>query len=316
MAEITEMTIADSVKQVFFSLPRRSLPMRFAGMMLSAILLIAGHPVVAGQGVDQQQAATSQQEATSQKKATPQQEATQQEVTWTILVNTLPRLNAQEMGSAGSAEAVEQPLPNRDPWQGMNQRVYRFNNYFDGLIVRPAARTYQTLVPKFMRRGIRNFFSNINDINVIANDVLQFKFEAAASDCGRLVLNSTVGVGGLFDVATGWGLHKNQEDFGQTLAVWGVGDGPYVMLPVFGASNVRDSLGLIMDYAFNPIQYHDDLSVRTGLFLVEEVDSRERLLALDELMAGDQYLFIREAYFQHREYLVKDGEVEDSFGDF
>ena len=217
---------------------------------------------------------------------------------------------------AAAAPQDEPPPMNKDPWEGWNRGVYQFNNFFDDAIVRPAARIYQTIIPRFIRRGIRNFFSNIYDINTLVNNLLQFKFDDAASDGGRLLINSTIGLGGLFDVATGMGMGKHQEDFGQTLAVWGVGPGPYVMLPVFGASSLRDAAGLAMDNGFDPVQYLEDISVRATLFVLGEVDSRERLLGLDELVVGDEYLFIREAYFQHREYLVKDGEIEDDFDDF
>lgn len=203
-----------------------------------------------------------------------------------------------------------------DPWIETNQFVFRWNDYFDQLIVRPVASTYNLVIPRVARQGIGNFFSNIDDINVFVNDLLQLKLDAAANDSGRLLINTTLGLGGFLDIASGFGLRKNEEDFGQTLGSWGVGTGPYVMLPVFGASNVRDSLGLILDTLFNPIQYHDDESLRLTLFLVRETDSRSRLLALDELITGDRYLFVREAYVQRREYLVTDGQVEDEFGDF
>lgn len=203
-----------------------------------------------------------------------------------------------------------------DPWQRTNERIFRLNDYFDQLIVRPVASTYNLFIPRVARQGIGNFFSNIDDINVFVNDLLQFKLDAAASDSGRFLVNTTLGIGGIFDVASGFGLQKNEEDFGQTLGSWGVGSGPYVMLPVFGASNVRDSIGLVLDTLFNPIQYHEDESLRLTLFLVKETDSRSRLLALDELITGDRYLFVREAYLQRRQYLVTDGQVEDEFGDF
>lgn len=203
-----------------------------------------------------------------------------------------------------------------DPWRTTNERVYALNDYFDQLLVRPIAFTYTLFVPRFARQGIGNFFSNIDDINVFANDLLQMKFDAALSDSGRFLINSTLGIGGVLDVASGWGLRKNEEDFGQTLGRWGVGPGPYVMLPVFGASNLRDSFGLVLDTLFNPIQYHDETSLRLTLYLAEEIDSRAGLLALDELISGNRYLFIREAYMQRREYLVKDGQVEDMFGAF
>tara|TARA_R110002073_G_scaffold238069_2_gene399128 strand:+ start:1480 stop:2199 length:720 start_codon:yes stop_codon:yes gene_type:complete len=203
-----------------------------------------------------------------------------------------------------------------DPWRKTNERIFRLNDYFDQLIVRPVASTYNLFIPRIARQGIGNFFSNIDDINVFVNDLLQFKLDAAANDSGRFLVNSTLGLGGILDIASGFGMQKNEEDFGQTLGSWGVGAGPYVMLPVFGASNVRDSFGLVLDTLFNPIQYHEDEEFRLTLFLVKETDSRSRLLALDELITGDRYLFVREAYVQRREYLVTDGQVEDEFGDF
>ena len=171
-------------------------------------------------------------------------------------------------------------------------------------------------MPRAARQGIRNFFNNIDDINVFVNDLLQLKFDAAVSDSGRFLINSTVGIVGILDVASGLGLRKNEEDFGQTLGRYGIGTGPYVVLPVFGASNLRDSLGLVLDTLFNPIQYQDQPSLRLTLFLVEEIDSRAGLLALDELVSGNKYLFYREAYIQRREYLLNDGQVEDAFAGF
>lgn len=203
-----------------------------------------------------------------------------------------------------------------DPWRNSNERIFKLNDYFDQLIVRPVASAYTLFIPRIARQGIGNFFSNIDDINVFVNDLLQFKFDAAMNDSGRFLVNSTLGLGGVLDIASGFGLQKNEEDFGQTLGRWGVGTGPYVMLPVFGASNVRDSFGLVLDTLFNPIQYHEDESLRFTLFLLRETDSRSGLLALDELITGDRYLFVREAYVQRREYLVTDGQVEDEFGDF
>jgi len=203
-----------------------------------------------------------------------------------------------------------------DPWRAANERVFRLNDYFDQLIVKPVASAYTTFIPRFARQGIGNFFSNIDDINVLVNDLLQLKLDAAMNDSGRFLVNSTIGLGGVLDVASGFGLYKNEEDFGQTLGSWGVGAGPYVMLPVFGASNVRDSFGLVLDTLFNPIQYHNEESLRLTLFLVKETDSRSGLLALDDLITGDRYLFVREAYVQRREYLVTDGQLEDEFGDF
>ncbi len=203
-----------------------------------------------------------------------------------------------------------------DPWRDTNERIFAFNDFFDRILVRPIATTYTTFVPRVARQGIGNFFSNINDINVFVNDLLQLKLDAALSDSGRFLINTTIGVVGIIDVASNLGLDKNEEDFGQTLGYWGVESGPYVVLPVFGSSNVRDSFGLILDTLFNPIQYHDEESVRLTLFVVEETDTRASLLSLDELVSGNRYLFFREAYIQRREYLVNDGQVEDEFDDF
>ncbi|MFK7862875.1 MAG: VacJ family lipoprotein [Pseudohongiellaceae bacterium] len=203
-----------------------------------------------------------------------------------------------------------------DPWGKANRQTFAFNDFFDQLIVRPVAVTYTTMVPRIARQGIGNFFSNIDDVNVLVNDVLQLKLKDAAGDTGRLLINSTIGLGGVLDVATGIGLQKHEEDFGQTLGFWGVGAGPYVVLPIFGASNVRDSFGLVLDTLFNPIQYQDNSATRLTLFTVRETDTRASLLALDELIGGDKYLFIREAYIQRRNYLVNDGQIDDGFGSF
>lgn len=203
-----------------------------------------------------------------------------------------------------------------DPWRQTNQRIFTFNDYFDQLLVRPMASTYNFFMPRVVRQGVGNFFSNVRDVNIAVNDLLQFKFQNALSDSGRVLINTTIGVGGLIDIASDLGLEKNEEDFGQTLGAWGVGSGPYVVLPVFGASNLRDSFGLVLDTLFNPIQYTDETSLKLTLFVVDEIDNRSTLLALDELISGDRYLFIREAYVQNREYLVNDGQIEDEFGSF
>lgn len=203
-----------------------------------------------------------------------------------------------------------------DPWRDTNERIFAFNDFFDRILVRPVASTYTTFVPRFARQGIGNFFSNLNDINVFVNDLLQLKFDAALSDSGRFAINTTLGIVGFIDVASDLGLQKNEEDFGQTLGYWGVESGPYVVLPVFGSSNVRDSFGLVLDTLFNPIQYHDEAEVRLSLFVLQETDTRASLLSLDELVSGDRYLFFREAYVQRRQYLVNDGQVEDEFGGF
>lgn len=212
----------------------------------------------------------------------------------------------------GSSSAAQ----TSDPWISTNQRTFEFNDFFDRLIVRPVAVSYTTFVPRIARQGIGNFFGNIDDVNVLVNDLLQLKFDDALSDSGRLLINTTIGLGGIFDFASNFGLTKHEEDFGQTLGFWGVESGPYVVLPLFGPSNVRDSFGLVLDTLINPIQYQDNSSTRLVLFSVRETDSRASLLALDELIGGNKYLFLREAYIQRRDYLVNDGQIDDGFGGF
>lgn len=203
-----------------------------------------------------------------------------------------------------------------DPWIGMNQHVFAVNDYFDQLLVRPIALTYTSITPRVLQIGVGNFFDNLQDVNIAINDFLQLKIQEGISDSSRVLINSTMGVGGLVDVATNLGLDRNEEDFGQTLGAWGVETGPYLFLPVFGASNLRDSFGLMVDAVFNPIRFLENIETRYSLYLMDELDFRSSLLAYDELIIGDRYLFVREAYVQNREYVVNDGEVTDEFGDF
>lgn len=203
-----------------------------------------------------------------------------------------------------------------DPWEKTNIRIYAFNKFLDGWLLRPVAIAYSTVLPNVVKQGIGNFFSNIDDVNVLANDLLQLKLRDAATDSGRLLLNTTVGIGGVIDVASSVGLIKNEEDFGQTFGRWGVGAGPYVVLPFFGPSSARDSVGLVLDTLFNPIQYYQQDEARSTLTILSFIDDRASVLSMEGLISGDEYLFVREAYLQQREYLVSDGAYEDDFDDF
>lgn len=202
-----------------------------------------------------------------------------------------------------------------DPWEPVNLKVHGFNERLDAIILRPAAETYNRVLPPLARRGVSNFFSNINDVTVLVNNVLQLKMVNAATDTGRIVLNTTLGIGGLIDVASAAGLPKNNEDFGQTLGYWGIGPGPYVVLPLFGPSTLRDSFGLIADTVTNPVNHHQEPAVRNSAFVLYQLDRRVAALAVDSMMMGDPYLFTREAYLQQRQYLVSDGEVQDEWDD-
>jgi phospholipid-binding lipoprotein MlaA len=167
-----------------------------------------------------------------------------------------------------------------------------------------------------VRKGVSNFFNNIDDINVVVNDVLQGKGQLALDDSSRFVINTTLGLGGFVDVASTMGLHKHYEDFGQTLAVWGAGDGGYLMLPLFGASTVRDAIGMVPDMLFNPIAWLDERDTRTAFLVVDMVDTRTSYLAAESMITGDRYEFVRNAYMQRRAWLVADGQVTDEFDDF
>ena len=203
-----------------------------------------------------------------------------------------------------------------DPWIELNQHIFAVNDYFDQRLVRPIALSYTSITPRAFQVGVGNFFDNLQDVNIAINDFLQLKVQEGLSDSSRVIINSTMGVGGLMDVATNLGLDRNEEDFGQTLGAWGIETGPYLFLPIFGASNLRDSVGLMVDAVFNPIRFLQNLETRYSLYLADELDFRSSLLAYDELIIGDRYLFVREAYVQNREYVVHDGEKADDFGEF
>ena len=203
-----------------------------------------------------------------------------------------------------------------DPWRQFNTSIFEFNNLMDRAFLKPIAISYSSFSPRAARRGVSNFFGNVDDFNVLTNNLFQLKIENAANDSVRIILNSTVGIFGLFDVARAIGIRKNTEDFGQTLAFWGIDRGPYVMLPIFGASSVRDSIGFLIDTALNPIQLLDGLTAKSVLFFLRETESRAFRLPLDDVVGGSPYLFVREAYFQRRDFLIRDGVSVGGFSEF
>ncbi len=197
-----------------------------------------------------------------------------------------------------------------DPLEPLNRGIYFFNDVLDNTVVKPVAIIYKGVVPSVARTGVSNFFSNINDVIVALNNLLQGKFTQAASDVGRIVVNTTVGLLGTIDVATEIGLEKHNEDFGQTLGRWGIGNGPYLVLPFIGPSSFRDAVGWLVDYYTDPITYVDDISTRNILWGTRIVNRRAELLdttSIVETAALDPYEFIRDAYLQRRRNLVYDG---------
>jgi len=215
------------------------------------------------------------------------------------------------------AGCTTQPSHPSDQLEPLNRRIFTFNKTIDEAVVKPVALTYQRVVPEPINQGVTNFFSNLGDLKVIANDILQLKFAQAGSDSVRFFMNSTLGLFGLLDLGTPFGFPKHYEDFGQTLGYWGVGTGSYVVLPFFGPSSVRDAGGMFVDSTFDPRSYgsSDDVQARNiviGTTALSLVDLRSDLLAAEELFteaAIDEYAYIRDAYFQRREYLTKDGNV-------
>ncbi|HSQ02897.1 MAG TPA: VacJ family lipoprotein [Burkholderiales bacterium] len=205
---------------------------------------------------------------------------------------------------------INTPTDARDPLEPINRAIYVFNDDVDHLLLKPAAEIYRMLLPPIVRTGVSNFFSNINDVLVALNNLLQGKIEKAASDAGRVVINSTIGVLGVFDVATGMGLEKHDEDFGQTLGYWGVGDGPFLVLPFFGPSNFRDVAGRLVDFQTDPITYVNPSHDRNILWGVRIINRRSELLGTTEVLetaALDPYAFVRDAYLQRRRNLIYDG---------
>lgn len=205
------------------------------------------------------------------------------------------------------------PRSPQDPLERWNRGVYKFNDVLDRGVAKPAARTYVRIVPQPIRTAVGNFFDNLDTPTVMLNDALQGKLRAAANDLGRFLLNSTVGVGGLLDPATQIGMDRNDEDFGQTLGVWGVHAGPFLELPLLGPSDLRDAPARIVDSYSNPKQYIRNTDVKYGLWGLELVKKRADLLPLDKTLKNvyDPYAFIRNAYLQRRAYQVSDGNVED-----
>jgi phospholipid-binding lipoprotein MlaA len=198
----------------------------------------------------------------------------------------------------------------RDPFEPVNRGIYQFNEGVDKAILKPVAQAYRAVLPQFLRASVSNFFSNINDVVVLLNNLLQGKFTAAYSDLGRIAINTTLGLGGLFDVASEAGIEKHEEDFGQTLGYWGIGDGPFIMLPLFGPSNVRDTVGRFVDYKADLITYVDPNHTRNILWGIRLVNRRAELLDASTVLqtaALDPYEFIRDAYLQRRRNLIYDG---------
>ncbi|WGK62886.1 VacJ family lipoprotein [Halopseudomonas sp. SMJS2] len=204
---------------------------------------------------------------------------------------------------------------NPDPWEPVNRVVFRFNDTLDTYALRPVAQGYDRVMPTALNNGITNVFNNLGEPKNLVNNLLQGKFHDASVDLSRFLMNTTVGLVGMFDVATRMGLQRNDEDFGQTLGAWGVDSGPYVMLPFFGPSTVRDGSALAVEgYAgYSYRGQMDHVPSRNTALGVDVVDTRAGLLSQERLIRGDKYSFVRNVWLQNREFKVMDGQVEDDF---
>ena len=203
-----------------------------------------------------------------------------------------------------------------DPFQNFNEKTHNLNQTLDLQVASPIARFYKKITPDFLEKGITNFTHNIEDLSVGINNILQGKFDEGFSDFSRFTLNSSIGLLGFMDIASNLGLTKHDEDFGQTLAVWGVPDGPYLVLPGLGPSTMRDTLAMIPDAFLTPLWLIDHDRTSYSLTAIDLIDTRARYLGLESVVIGDEYLFYRDAYLQSRNFDIKDGEVEDDFDDF
>jgi phospholipid-binding lipoprotein MlaA len=228
-------------------------------------------------------------------------------------VNWIQRLSLAAAYAGALLLPVIAQADEEDPWQGYNRFMFEVNDTLDTYTLKPLAKGYQAVTPQFFEDGVRNVFRNMGDVGNLTNNLLQGKLHSAGVDTSRLIFNTTFGLLGFFDVGTRMGLQRSDEDFGQTLGVWGVNSGPYVVLPLFGPSTVRDAIGKVPDTMLTVTPYIDHVPTRNTVIGVSAINTRASLLSAERLISGDKYIFIRNAYLQNREFKVKDGQVEDDF---
>ncbi|MBE0487124.1 VacJ family lipoprotein [Marinobacter sp.] len=236
-----------------------------------------------------------------------------------------PLLLALTLGSAEVyAQNVEEPQPDyaqpasaSDPYESWNRKVFSFNDAVDRWFLRPVAQTYRTVTPDIVDRGVTNFFSNLTELRNFTNSLLQLKGESAVVAAGRFTYNTVFGLGGIFDVATAFDLPERPEDFGQTLGYWGVGSGPYLVLPFLGPATPRYFTGMGTDGFLLPSAW-DQVSSPETYYLrgLQLIDMRAGLIPAEQFISGDRYTFVRNAFLQRREFLINDGKItEDPFAD-
>lgn len=248
--------------------------------------------------------------------------------TGTVASGWLPVILAAFVaGCASTPTGDEGELPPRaeyDPFEPLNRNLYAINDAVDRVTLKPIARGYKAVMPEFARRGVTNFSRNLFTPRSAVNNFLQGKLGPGFSDLGRFIVNSTFGIGGLIDVASAGGVPVYDEDFGQTLAVWGLPEGPYLFIPILGPNTLLDALSTPVDIASDPLYHYDNSSVRDKLYVLRLIDLRMRLLTAETLLedSKDPYLTLRESYLQNRRFQVFDGnppsteEEDDLFEEF
>jgi len=232
-------------------------------------------------------------------------------------------------GCATTATPDDTPEPEvvrvaHDPWEPLNRGMYAVHDTVDRFTLKPIARGYKAVIPSFARRGVTNFSQNLTTPRSMLNNFLQGKPGPGFRDLGRFIINSTLGIGGLIDVATAQGMPVYDEDFGQTLAVWGLPEGPFLFIPILGPNTILDAVAIPVDILSDPLIHYDNSSVRDKLYLLRAIDLRARLLTAEVLLedSKDPYLTLRESYLQNRRFQVYDGnppsteEEDDLFDEF
>lgn len=216
------------------------------------------------------------------------------------------------LGGCATTKAPSADTNQADPYENINRKIYGFNDKVDDYVAKPVSDTYKKITPDFVETGVSNFFNNLKSFNVVLNDLLQAKFVQSGRDTGRFLMNSTLGMAGLFDVAKSVGLEQNDEDFEQTLAVWGVPQGTYIVLPLLGPITTRGIPGAVFDSAANPTTYIGPFVPIQALSLVNARANAEGSLKFIDEAALDPYVFTRESFMQWRNHLATDGKTDSS----
>lgn len=232
-----------------------------------------------------------------------------------LLITTLSVCSALAADSADYDVLVTGNQENVDPWESVNRRVFGFNEGLDQYFFRPVAKGYRWVTPDPVERSVTSFLSNLGELNNAANSLLQGRPSNVFHNTGRFLVNTTVGLGGLFDVASHIGVEPRPADFGQTLSVWGVDEGPFLVVPLLGPRTLRGGAGIVVDGYISLPNFYLERPETTAITATRIVDTRARLLDAEELISGDKYIFTRNAYLQRRHYFLNGGVVQDSFSE-